>query len=121
MLKVSAGTLLCEACREELGLKKSTIQNHVRSKKHADSKKKWETKEAREQDIAMALMKYNEKEHLSGETLPEEQQVYRIKVVMAFLRAGIPLSKLDSFRVFSRKMHIASLINDTCLILFHSS
>ena len=55
-------------------------------------------KEAREQDIAMALTKYNEKEHLRGETLPQEQQVCRVKVVTAFLRAGIPLSKLDSFR-----------------------
>lgn len=98
MLKVSAGTLFCEACREELGLKKSTIQNHVKSQKHVDSKKKRKMKEAREQDIAMALTKYNEKEHLRGETLPEEQQVYRVKVVTAFLRAGIPLSKLDSFR-----------------------
>ena len=98
MLKVSVGTLDCEACREELGLKKSTIQNHVRSQKHADSKKKLEMKEAHKQDIALALMKYNEKELLHGETLPEEQQVYRIKVVTVFLRAGIPLSKLDSFR-----------------------
>ena len=43
MLKVSAGVLFCEACREELGLKKSIVQNHIRSKKH---KKKREMKEA---------------------------------------------------------------------------
>ena len=97
-LKVSGGKLFCSACREELGLKSSTIQNHIRSQKHASSKKKLELKEAREQDIAVALSKHNEKEHLRGETLPEQQQVYRVKVVTAFLRAGIPLSKLDSFR-----------------------
>ena len=46
----------------------------------------------------MALSKHNETKHLRGETLPEQQQVYHVKVVTAFLRAGIPLSKLDSFR-----------------------
>lgn len=30
--------------------------------------------------------------------MPEQQQVYRIKVVTAFLKAGVPLSKIDSFR-----------------------
>ena len=29
--------------------------------------------------------------------LPDQQEVYPVKVVIAFLRAGIPLSKLDSF------------------------
>lgn len=48
----------------------------------------------------MALAKHNEEQHLRGETLPEQQQVYRVKVVTAFLRAGVPLSKLDSFRDF---------------------
>ena len=61
MLKVSAGSLFCEACCEKLGLKKGTIQNHMRSQKHTDSKKKQEMKVARKQDIAMALMKYNKK------------------------------------------------------------
>ena len=42
-------------------------------------------KEAREQHIAKALTKYNEKEHLRGETLPEEQQVYRVKAFILHL------------------------------------
>lgn len=97
-LKVSGGKLFCTACREELGLKRSTVQNHVRSQKHESSKKKLEMKEIREQDIANALAKHNSEVHLRGETLPVAQQVYRVKVVTALLRAGIPLSKLDSFR-----------------------
>ena len=64
MLKVSAGVLFREACREELGLKKSIVQNHIRSKKHEDSKKKREMKEAREKNIAVALAKHNEEQHL---------------------------------------------------------
>ena len=35
---------------------------------------------------------------LVGETLPKEQQIYRVKVVTAFLRAGIPLNKVSAFR-----------------------
>ena len=37
-----------------------------------------------------------EKEH--GETLPDKQQIYHVKVVTAFLREAIPLTKLDGFR-----------------------
>ena len=37
-------------------------------------------------------------EHLKGETLHKAQQVYRIKVMKAFLQAGAPLAKLDVFK-----------------------
>ena len=90
--------MFCSACREELGLKRSTIQNHIRSKKHENSKRALEVKLKREQDIADSLARHNSEVHLWGETLPMQQQVYRVKVVTALLRAGIPLSKLDSFR-----------------------
>ena len=39
-LKVSAGKVFCNACREELSTKKSTIENHVGSSKHTAGKKK---------------------------------------------------------------------------------
>lgn len=55
-------------------------------------------KEAREKNIAHMLVQHNDETHLRGETLPEQQQVYRIKVVTAFLKAGVPLSKIESFR-----------------------
>ena len=53
---------------------------------------------SRERDIAECLRKYNEESHPVGETLPEQQQVYRVKVVSAFLRAGVPLNKIGFFR-----------------------
>ena len=59
MLKVSCGKLFCYACREELRLKRSTIQNHINSQKHAQHKEKVKIKESREQDIAEALSKHN--------------------------------------------------------------
>ena len=33
-----------------------------------------------------------------GETLPEDHRVYRIKALMAFLCAGVPLNKIEHFR-----------------------
>ena len=51
-----------------------------------------------ERDIAKHLSAYNEQNHLIGENLPEETQVFRVKVVTAFLRAAVPLSKMEHFR-----------------------
>ena len=36
--------------------------------------------------------------YIKGETLPAEMQLYRVKVLTAFLRAAVPLSKLEFFR-----------------------
>ena len=94
---VSNRRVFCRACREEVSLKSSSVRNHVKSVKHIDVNK-LAGKEAREQDIADALKIHTSKEHLKGETLPQQQQVFCVKVVTAFLRAAVPLSKLESFR-----------------------
>ena len=36
--------------------------------------------------------------HPVGETLPTEQRVFQVKVMSTFLKAGVPLNKLDIFR-----------------------
>ena len=95
---VSCGKLFCQGCREELPLKKSSISYHIKSTKHSDGKKRLEQRKAKDQDIAQSLRKYNEEVHLRGETVPEQQQVFRVKVVKAFLAAGVPLSKVGHFR-----------------------
>ena len=79
-------------------MKSSSVANHVKSAKHVDGKKRLASKQAHEQDIARALSVHNEQTHLKGETLPEQQQVFRVKVVLSFLKAAAPLSKLDSFQ-----------------------
>ena len=91
-LTVSHGHLFCTACRERLS---SIIKNHVQSSKHQKSQQRIKHKEARERDIAASLRKYNKDVHPRRESLPEEQQVYRVST---FLKAGVPLSKMDSFR-----------------------
>ena len=98
LLSVSAGKLFCTACREELGLKASIIRLHIKSQKHQNGKERVSHKEARERDIAEVFEAYNEEAHLAGGMIPIDQQVYRIKVVTSFLRAGMPLNKMDSFR-----------------------
>ena len=52
----------------------------------------------RQKVIAEALVSSDKELHPVGETLPEDQRVYCIKVVMVFLRAGVSLSKVTSFR-----------------------
>ena len=97
-LSVSAGKLFCKAYREELSLKSSSLSNHLKSQKHKDGKRRLQKKEAGERDIAKQLAVYNEENRTVGETLTESTQVFRVKVVSTFLRAGIPLNKLDVFR-----------------------
>ena len=97
-LVVSAGKLFCSACREEVSLKSSVIANHIKSAKHEAGKERLKRKETREADIASAQRAHNEAVRLRGETLPEQQQVFRVRVISCFLRAGVPLSKVDLFR-----------------------
>ena len=89
------GKLFCSACREELSLRKNIITNHIGCKKHNTSKEKLRTSKAKEQDI---IDSYDAEHHPVGETLPMTQRVYRLKVLKTFLRAAIPLTKLDAFR-----------------------
>ena len=91
--------LFCAGCREQLSVKKSTLELHIKSLKHnIRGKERLVSREKRQQDIAKSLQKYDKEVHPSGETLPDSTRVYRVKVVTALLKAGVPLSKLDSFR-----------------------
>ena len=95
---VSNKKLFCSGCREELSLKKSTIELHIKSTKHLKGKERLEAKEKREKDIAKALQQYDLEVHPSGETLPLSTCIHRVNVVTTLMKAGIPLSKVDSLR-----------------------
>ena len=97
-LTVSSNKLFCTTCREELSLRKNVIVSHVASTKHKNGKERLLLKETKERDIAEALQVHDEAVHPIGETLPEEQRVYRVKVLNTFLRAAVPLTKLEIFR-----------------------
>lgn len=79
-------------------MKANIVKSHMKSEKHRAGKSKLEEKEAREHDIAFALEMHNDTAHLEGKTLPIEQQVYRVSVITAFLKAGIPMIKPSCFR-----------------------
>ena len=70
----------------------------IKSSKHDEGKKRLLRKEATEVDIAVAMKQHNADPHCKGETLPGELRVYRVQVMKAFLRAGVPLSMLQYFR-----------------------
>ena len=79
-------------------MKRSTLVNHIKSVKHNECKKKLKTKQGKEIEISTALKKCDESVNPKGQTLLDEQRVYRVKVMTTFLRAGVPISKLKYFR-----------------------
>ena len=97
-LSVSANKLFCVACREEVSLKLTIIRNHIASSKHKNGKERLNVRDARERDIAKSLETYDAEVHTRGETIPEDHRVYCVKTLMAFLRAGVPLNKIQHFR-----------------------
>ena len=74
------------------------MHNHVRSNKHKRGKDRLARKDATDRDIATTFTRTQQKEHHRGETLPEEQRVYKVRVVRAFLRTVTPLNKLAHFQ-----------------------
>ena len=72
----------CKACREIISLKKIIIVSHIKLTKHSAGLRRLKSKQARQQDIAEMLKKYDQKAHPVGEKLPEDVHVYRVKVVV---------------------------------------
>ena len=61
------------------------------------------------------MLKRYKSVHPVGETLPDSTQIYQVKVVSEFLKAGIPLSKIDNLRgaggySLSHSTHLCQLI-----------
>ena len=54
-------------------------------------------RKGKDEDIVKCLNKYDEEQHPNGEHLPEKQRLYRIEVVTAFLKAGVPLRKIEMY------------------------
>ena len=112
-LAMRNGKLLCTTCREELALKKSTIKTHIDSgTKHQTSKRKLEAKKDKERDLMDLLQTYDREVQPGGRQVSMEEGVYRAKVVEQFLKAGIPLRKIDSLR---------ELLEENALRFTHSS
>ena len=81
-----------------LSCKKSSIQTHIKTSKHEKGKERLKRKTATEMDITKALRIYDQEHHPVGETLPDSVRVYRVRVLTAMLKSGVPVSKIDCFR-----------------------
>ena len=95
---IGKGAFFCEACREEISVKRSTIINHINTHKNLSGKEKLHQKAKRERDLAEVLRAYDEENHPIGETLSMNTRVFRLKVVTAFMKAGIAINKINCFR-----------------------
>ena len=81
---VSNSKLFYNGCHEELCIKKSSVTNHTAYAKHKKGIERLREKTAKEKDLAISLRQYNSVKHLRGETLPEAQQVYHVKMMKTF-------------------------------------
>lgn len=111
-LSVVAKKLFCDACREPVSVKKSVLLQHIKSTKHANGKMLLASHKLQDQKIADMLKKYDAEKHPVGEKIPDDVRVFRIKVVRCFLKAGVPLAKVDFFR---------ELFEENAFRLTHSS
>ena len=94
--KKSNNKLFCEACREELLEKASIIKRHVDSQKHKSGVEKI-AKKKRDLTVLDAMKNYDKEVLPKGEMLGDNQRVFRVRVLKTFLKAGIPLQKMDDF------------------------
>ena len=97
-LCIRGGKLFCNACHELLSTKKSILQNHCKSKKHAQGKEMLVKSKKRDVTITEALKADNASCRLQTSTLPLEVRAFRVQVVEDFLKAGFPLYKIDKLR-----------------------
>ena len=99
-LSVRGTTIFCNACREIVSSKKSILASHCSSRKHAKGKDALKRSRLREQTIAEALSREKTRK---DNTLPLAEQAYRQEVVEEFLKAGIPIGKVDGLRPLLEK------------------
>ena len=93
--------MFCNACKEILSSKKSILVAHCASRKHISGKEKLQKSKLRDQTIVEALK--GEKSHQKDSTLPLVERACRLEVVEEFLKAAIPISKIDNLRPLLEK------------------
>ncbi|KAK3744779.1 hypothetical protein QZH41_004216 [Actinostola sp. cb2023] len=95
--------LRCDACKETISKKKSSVRKHIGTAKHNEAKKIIQNSKKRDSSLLTFLRRNDENSNTKGETLPDDMRVFRFDLVESFLSAGIPLSKIDYIRSFLEK------------------
>ena len=80
--------------------KKSVLKIHILSKKHQNGKEKLKKSKLKDQTIIEAFRREGSSK---DSTLPVEECAYRLKVFSEFLKAGIPIGKVDMLRSLLEK------------------
>ena len=109
---ISAGELFCDGCHQVLDDKKSTIVDHIKSKKHGLGKKEAAAEGDKQQRITESFKFFTQQSEKkpSGSTLDDATLVFRIDCVRTFLATGTPLSRVDGFRPFLERYANRSLV-----------
>ena len=102
-LNVVSGKLRCNACKEPISKKNSSIKKHIASNKHELAEKVAAKEKTKDQSIIQMFRRNDQRLNPKGETLPWEMRLFRYDLVESFLQAGIPISKIDSLRPFLQK------------------
>ena len=112
--------MFCKAFREELSEKASIIKHHVDSQKHKSGVEKIAKKKKRDLTVLDAIKNYDKEVHPKDEMLSDNQRVFRVRVLKTFLKASIPLQKMDDFRELLEEggYHLTSVPNMRQLIPF---
>ena len=95
--------LRCNACIEIICEKKSSIEKHIKSKKHERGLSEIAKSKSESQTITACLQKRDNREKACGSTLPAEMRLFRFEVVESFLSGGIALAKVDALRPLLEK------------------
>ena len=102
-LTVMSGKLRCDACKETVCKKKSSVSKHIASQKHIKSKEVIAKSKKKDQSIVDLMKRNDEQMNPKGSTLPKDMRLYRYELVESLLTTGIPISKVDNLRPFLEK------------------
>ena len=95
--------LRCNACSEIICEKKSSIEKHIKSKKHERGLSEIAKSKSESQTITACLQRRDNREKACGSTLPAEMRLFRFEVVESFLSGRIALAKVDALRPLLEK------------------
>ena len=83
---------------------KSVLQKHIRSSKHELGKKARSERSAKRAQTWIDGHAYIEQTKSKGSTLSDEVLVFRVNCLKTYMSGGIPLNKLEHFRLLSSNM-----------------
>ena len=101
-LTIREGKLFCSACKERVSTKKSILKNHIISKKENTGKEKLSKSKLRERSITEVFQASKNKQ-IQDSTLQMNERTFRVEVLVDFLKASVPVYKVDKLRPLLEK------------------